>query len=501
MSSPANARSRVKFNGVTDGSKGKKKKKDGLKVKGKAENDYGSDTSYDAAKSMMDNLHNSYGSLNLSSSMLDLNGSSDSYDGSLGESFHGSSSRSFNTLNSSAESLRLDEFGTPKQSPWNIKLRTTPQKNASVRSITAPSLSPHRPIGDFDYSHSCTNTLLEEFSTPRQSPWRPPVKRMTKQTMSTVNLCEDPSETPTEASEISAKKKTTKKKKKGKEMVEKKIDKDTKKTTNKKAQDTTNILSTPVFTPLVSPGILKKPTVKKTLKNKSSPKLVKFAPAKAKYDIQHVKAATRIQALARAKRARLLGKFMRLQSRLGHMEKVTKNDIDKIRRDTEAAKADFKKRAHERYKKNLERKGKDDSVISENKDLIKKIRKENAYIRARNEKLHEAVKNLRINNARLESCNTEGSDYFFQLKHHEDTCLIEKKKLEKVNKSYLDAIEKHQEQLDLQQAYTESERKIKISYKTLLAQILKLVGESDDKELYEYLYELSTVVDDVEQEK
>jgi hypothetical protein len=183
------------------------------------------------------------------------------------------------------------------------------------------------------------------------------------------------------------------------------------------------------------------------------------------------------------------------------MEKVTEKDIDKIRKETEAAKADFKKRAHERYKKNLERKGKDDSVISENKELIKKIRKENAYIRARNEKLYEAVKKMRINNARLEACNTEGSDFFVQLKNHEDTCLIENKKLEKVNKSYLDAIEKHQEQLNLQQAYTETERKIKTSYETLLAQILKLVGESDDKELFEYLYELSTIVDDVEQGK
>lgn len=481
----------------------------------------------------MDNMHASYGSLGASHNSLYMSAPSG--------------------MNFDLE----ENFSTPRQqepvSPWRVKLKKASPTSATRQVPTPPVVyrSPLKSGKERDekqqsrrYNNNDLNPfLLEEFSTPRQSPWKSPVKKSMKASSQPPAITLDRNDHDDRNDKLKQEMTPRKKKKKEKlefwtprqsplqkpaktfveattrppELVIDSNDHDDKndkqKHEKKKKKETTckNIkrvdLGTSSRTACVvdkSPktscrssqgqsvlpvGILKSPLIQK------SKKAVKFAAFNRVYGAEHITAATRIAALARGKHGRMQAKLLRLKKKLDNMGTETAKEIKRVQKATSAAKKDFRKRAEERHQKNLARPGDVDAKIRDYQKLIVFVRKENADFRERNKKLYEDVERLRINNERLEESAKAGAEFYDRLIGHDETCSAENAKITKIAASYEKAVAEHSEHLELHKAYGDAEYKMKMMYSKLLSAILDRVEGHNDKQFVDDIYSMAETLE------
>jgi hypothetical protein len=401
-------------------------------------------------KKVMESLHASYGSLGTGS---------------------------FSSLkNMESEDESDEEFVTPRQSltspskcSWKNKIhqKNNPLGSPAQRKIMAPPISPlsaqtshhhewvtniaktnHEDSSIHDSSSSLSNSAsYEEFSTPRQSPWKTRQRKKTitpnskDQThIKTIFLedCSDSSDSDQAKRKIRPK---APKKEKRKVLKNK----------NEGKKATKNCLS-----------------------NHEERKLTKSKSRKMVYSKQHINAANRIAALVRGHIERMKNKMKKLQYQLDNMEVKTISEIADIYLEYEILKGEWYEKAHNRYQKNLHRLDRS-LTVSEAHNLIQKIRAENADFRERNRMLLEDVQKLKINNERLEAANRASNEFMDRIVYHEDSCSAEHIKLLKVHSKYKKAIKEHEEHLALYVAFGECENNAKTKYNHLLQTTLELL--------------------------
>jgi hypothetical protein len=263
--------------------------------------------------------------------------------------------------------------------------------------------------------------------------------------------------------------------------------------------------------PMVSPAVKSpKRKVKKAQKlatpgtPKRARKMTKKGKAKVekdRYGKKHHKAATKIQALVRGRADRMYKvRPLILQKKINDMQRRTEDDILKIEEELVERKKEFKTRAKERFKKNLDRKGKGDETIQDSKDIIAHLKKENALVREKNARIFSDVRNLRINNQRLSESLKMSEEYFDQLKYHEAACKAEHAKLTKVEGQYKKAVEELQDALENHTMHANAEHKIKLLYNRLLASVLEAVDKSDNQILIDDVYDMADYIADLSED-
>ena len=342
-------------------------------------------------------------------------------------------------------------YHTPPQSPWNVKLRKTPKHTRKLLGIGAPTVySPSKDLGSpssvarkvgGDWTDPDANRMLEDFSTPRQSPWQRKKKVKMKSLISPSSP--DSSSKPSLGQKIATRTTTTTK-------------------------------------PRPSSVTKKK---KKTGKNRD-------------YGPKHHKAATVIAALVRGKRGRKIAKIRKLQYQLDTVDFRTAAEIRKIEQELTANKKEFKKRAKERFQKNLNRHTKDDTMLEANGDCITELRNQNAVVRAQNHKIARDLETLKINNSRLEDSLKAGEECYGRLKFHDDTVSAENKKLNALMTKYKTAVDEHKEAYALHKSYYDAEVHMIGYYKDLLKNILGLINTSHDRKLRKEINDMAAELED-----
>lgn len=180
----------------------------------------------------------------------------------------------------------------------------------------------------------------------------------------------------------------------------------------------------------------------------------------------------------------LQAKILSLRQKLDKIQKERDAEIEKIKKESDRARREFKEQAAERAKKNQERNSeKDDLQLAENQKIISALRSENTDIRTRNDKLYQSIENIKINNQRLKASNAQTDECYNRLRYHEDSCETENKKLVKLDVNYKKAVDEHTEHVELYTAYGEAEVNIKRSYNRLLTDILGLIENDDNEQL------------------
>lgn len=408
--------------------------------------------------------------IDLNGSMTDLRSNNNHFDMDSLHSSYGSLNGSDPTLNASMSSLGqyhdADQFQEPEQaffsprapqSPWNVKLRKAKATTSSPSRVKHVS---HQRTGD--WKDASASSLLEDFHTdsPNQSPLR---KRFTKPPLPTTQpmLALPVYTSPVKTKNVSS--------------LQPKADavlpiqqKSIKATTKKSLRKTKKA-------PSVSTKTKHKNTTMSHAKTPTQHR-TRFTPPP--YSKHHETAAVRIAALARGRRGRLEAKVRQLERKLAMIEVEQLTDIMEIRTKCKHDKKELKKRARERFTKNLNRKGHQDTKLEENQETIDRIRQENAKVREQNIKMAKDIQALRVNNERLTTSQEATEACFSQLQYHDDTCEAENARLRAITAKYEKAVDDHQEHLDMHNTHIEAEEKIKDCYKKLLDKILVRLEES-----------------------
>jgi myosin V len=229
---------------------------------------------------------------------------------------------------------------------------------------------------------------------------------------------------------------------------------------------------------------------------KECKKLQKKKKGAAKKKKKQIKAAIRLQAIARGfivrpkfqaklkemrEKERLKTEVKDLEEKVREAEMRRMKEVEEAReaaeKEIEAYKAminDEKKADKEKQKKTAQQQ----TLIDESGKIIEYLRKENMKLRNQNDSMRKDFKSLKENNARLMEANASASASFTALNDHAKQLNATNAKLIKNVEAYKQQLEKLKEDLKTRQAYYLAEAEARLAYQKTMAQI---VGTIQDK--------------------
>ena len=514
-----NRASRVKFRGSGDKHTGKEERWRKEKSDGGDDSEGSLDpiaVVQSVDKNVMNNMHSSYGTLNNSLNNLSLSAFQSCNSGlNLSKNeLQSPASRTSpsprgprNKVVSTGSTTTTNTAGV-QSSPWGVKLRkTAPQSGAQTSAKT---------------SRLHNYSLLEEFSTPRQ--WESPVKSSPrKATPSTqiqamrlpvLELDDASSVTSTASHQSERRDKEVEKKRKGKTSSKQEKEVRKKKHAAKKERTEQDKANEAKIKCKLEQA--KRERLDEEKQQRLTEELARLKKREERASIRHAERALRkqheVQRLAdeQAHKVRLEAnerkqrqeerkcvekeeklrmrhhakmkkeyqtQIDRLQQQLDAIELETDDKIAAINNEYATKKEDIKQRALQRHVKNKKRPTQEDTTIHEGKDIISLLRRENATIRERNEKLFDEIQKLQTNNQRLELSNAESEQCVARLQFHDETCVTEHSKLVRIEKQYRNAVQDHEDHLELHNQYASAESKICRIYDKALSEVLLLVDK------------------------
>lgn len=185
------------------------------------------------------------------------------------------------------------------------------------------------------------------------------------------------------------------------------------------------------------------------------------------------KAATTIQRLARGGMQRLHYKIQRYEWLLQTRDERTQADVTVLKQKFDAEKKKYRAKVEEESKKESRLLKQTCKTAEESQKLIAYLRQENKKLREKNQKVHDAIVNLKQQNARLDGANQVTDGSLNTLKDHAKTVEETHAKLMEVIPKYKESIATMTEASQTRRQYGEAEHKIRLLYVKLLGEIFE----------------------------
>lgn len=369
-----------------------------------------------------------------------------------------------------------EDFMSPNssvgRSPWSVKLKSA-----------TPKAAPRRKVGG-DWTDPNANLLLEDFATPKASPWK---RRLDRSKEMKAKVSPPPIVSSGAMEDSSCKMTST-------GESNKVSPQDATKCRKKGARKST-ITMVPNVATLVRPTVpasdagLSKTAPKEDKDHRSKCKKKTEAPTekfpKSKKGTKKSKKSSVTD--CGPKKVKLhkkeLAQIKKLKATLKSIQEQTTADLNEIR--AGVAKERKEIRALAQASKSTTSAKSLDRQLKKNRATIAQLKTQNADIREQNKTLQRDITALRVNNERLLSAQAEGAACYNQLKYHDDVCVSENAKLNKLVEQYRVTIEQHQEHLDTCTAHADAESHMRSLYEDAMDKTIELldVGCVGDKDL------------------
>ena len=192
-------------------------------------------------------------------------------------------------------------------------------------------------------------------------------------------------------------------------------------------------------------------------------------------------AATTLQRFFRGWWTRINFKLALMEYKLSHKHELTLKAMEQMEKGVEKKKqyernkleAAFRAKAQEEESKN----GGTEQVVSEGKDIIAYLRKENKKLRDKNTRIHKAAKGLKAQNDRLEGVNTQTDGNMDILETHAKQIEETHTKLNHVVPKYKISVAQLSNAAEQHRQYCVVEHSIKLMYVKLIGTIVDMLEE------------------------
>jgi len=174
----------------------------------------------------------------------------------------------------------------------------------------------------------------------------------------------------------------------------------------------------------------------------------------------------------------LLKKIEALEKSLRKIERRTKKELDEIKKDTKKSKKEFREQAEREHQAKLEgHESETEKSLSANEKIIEQLRHDNFKIREQNIEMLKNIRNLRINNRKLEQVQKEREAKFEHLQRHVSKAKVHNTQLEKQKKEAKKEVERFQAKVDEVTSSARYEYKCRTSYEKYFHRIEDVVTD------------------------
>ena len=216
-----------------------------------------------------------------------------------------------------------------------------------------------------------------------------------------------------------------------------------------------------------------------------------------KHNKKNNAAAIQIQRIARGGWQRLQFRMALLRYKLDTRKERTEASKAKIKKRLEQRKAKYLAKMQAKAKQALEEETLESVAARDAQKIIAFLRQDNKKLREKNDKIHRAICELKIQNDRLQNANSETGDSFGILIDHAKQAKEANDKLNLVVPKYKESVDTVKAALDMKQQYCLTEHKIKVIYMKCVGNVVeKMEEESKEEDLIEEIVGYCLDIDD-----